>query len=108
HGRAAADHVEHRYRLRNHAAHRRADDRRHDLLDAADADRDPGDFRTGEGHWVEEHGRFRRLPTADRLCCRTTKSSRACRMIKLDKELTGPTFFPLDVEAVTKSGGPSN
>ncbi len=31
HGRAAADPVEHRHRLRDHAAHRGADDRRHDL-----------------------------------------------------------------------------
>ena len=34
HGGPAADHVEHRHRLRNHAAHRGADDRRHDLVDA--------------------------------------------------------------------------
>ena len=45
HGRTAADHVEHRHRLGDHAAHRGADDRRHDLLDAADADRDSGDLR---------------------------------------------------------------
>ncbi len=52
HGGFAADHVEHGYRLRDHAAHRRADDRRHDLLHAADADRDPGDFRLGHGFWA--------------------------------------------------------
>ena len=49
HGRTAADHVEHRHRLGDHAAHRRADDRRHDLVDAADADRDPGDLCAGQG-----------------------------------------------------------
>ena len=48
HGGPAADHVEHRHRLRDHAAHRGADDRRHDLVDAADADRDPGDLRAGQ------------------------------------------------------------
>jgi hypothetical protein len=41
----AADPVEHRHRLRNHAAHRRADDRRHDLVHAADAGGDPRDLR---------------------------------------------------------------
>ena len=44
HGRPAADPVEHRHRLGGHAAHRRADDRRHDLVDRADAGRDPGDL----------------------------------------------------------------
>ena len=34
HGRAAAHHVEHRHRVRGDAAHRRADDRRHGLVDA--------------------------------------------------------------------------
>ena len=48
HGRPAADHVEHRHRLGDHAAHRRADDRRHGLVDAADADRDSGDLRAGQ------------------------------------------------------------
>ena len=49
HGRAAAHHVEHRHRLGGHAAHRRADDRRHGLLDAADPHRHSGDLRPGEG-----------------------------------------------------------
>ena len=44
HGRPAADHVEHRHRLGGHAAHRRADDRRHGVVDAADADRHSGDL----------------------------------------------------------------
>ena len=48
HGRPAADHVEPRHRLRGDAAHRRADDRRHGVVDPADADRDPGDLRAGE------------------------------------------------------------
>ena len=56
--RPAADHVEHRHRLGDHAAHCRADDRRHDLLDVADADRDPGDLWAGEG--VSVTGRARR------------------------------------------------
>ena len=53
HGRTAADHVEHRHRLGDHAAHRRTDDRRHDLVNAADADRDPRDLRAGQrgGVW---------------------------------------------------------
>jgi hypothetical protein len=49
HGRPAAHHVEHRRRLGSDAPHRRADDRRHDLLDAADADRDSGALCVGEG-----------------------------------------------------------
>ena len=49
HGGALADHVEHRHRLGDHAAHRRADDRRHGLVDAADTDRDPRDLRAGQG-----------------------------------------------------------
>ena len=48
HGRTAADHVEHGHRFGNHAAHCCADDRRHDLVDPADADCDPGDLRAGE------------------------------------------------------------
>jgi hypothetical protein len=49
HGGPAADHAEHRDRLRDHAAHRGADGRGHGLLDAADADRDSGDLRFGQG-----------------------------------------------------------
>ena len=56
HGGPAADHVEHRHRLRDHAAHRGADDRRHDLVDAADADRDPGDLRAGKGLPIAARG----------------------------------------------------
>ena len=48
-----------RHRLGGHAAHRRADDRRHDLVDAADADRDPGDLRPGQGLPVAERGPHR-------------------------------------------------
>ena len=48
HGGALADHVEPRYRRRGDAAHRRADDRRHGLIDPADADRDPRDLRRGQ------------------------------------------------------------
>ena len=53
HGRTAADHVEHRHRLGDHAAHRGADDRRHDFVNAADADRDSGDLCAGQrgGDW---------------------------------------------------------
>ena len=39
HGRPAAHHVEHRHRLRGDEPHRRADGRRHDVLDRADPDR---------------------------------------------------------------------
>ena len=48
HGRAAAHHVEHRHRLGGHAAHRRADDRRHGLVDAADPHRHSRDLRSGQ------------------------------------------------------------
>src|SRR6267378_3750533 len=51
HGRPAADHVEHRHRLRDHAADRSADDRRHDLIDPADADRDSGNL------WIDKRER---------------------------------------------------
>lgn len=44
-----ADHVEHRHRRRGDAPHRRADGGRHDLLDAADADRDSGPLRADRG-----------------------------------------------------------
>jgi hypothetical protein len=37
HGRPAADHVGHRHRLGGDEPHRRADGRRHDLVDGADA-----------------------------------------------------------------------
>ena len=50
HGRpTAVDHVEHWHRIRDHAAHRRADDRRHDLVYAADAGRDPSNLWLGKG-----------------------------------------------------------
>ena len=49
HGGLGPDPVEHRRRLGGDAAHRRADDRRHGLLDRADADRDSGGLRAGEG-----------------------------------------------------------
>ena len=45
HGRAAADHVEHRRRFGSHAAHRGADDRRNGLFDHPHAGRDPGHLR---------------------------------------------------------------
>ena len=48
HGGAAADHVEPRHRRRGDAAHRRADDRRHGVVDLANADRDSGDLRGGQ------------------------------------------------------------
>ena len=49
HGGAAADHVEPRHRRRGDAAHRRADDRRHGVVDLAHADRHSGDLCGGEG-----------------------------------------------------------
>jgi len=49
HGRPAADHVEHRHRLGDHAADRGADDRWHGLVDPADADRDSRDLWAGQG-----------------------------------------------------------
>ena len=49
HGGAAADPLEHRFRLRGDAADCGADDRRHGLVDGADAGRDPGRLRPGEG-----------------------------------------------------------
>ena len=45
HRRTAADPMEPRHRLRGYAAHRRADDRRHGVLDDADADRHSRDLR---------------------------------------------------------------
>ena len=48
HGRSAADPVEPRDRLGVDAAHRRADDRRHGLLDRADAGRHPRDLCGGQ------------------------------------------------------------
>ena len=48
HGGPAADHVEPRHRRRGDAAHRRADDRRHGVVDPADADRHSGDLRGGQ------------------------------------------------------------
>ena len=49
HGRTVADHVEHRHRLRGHAAHRRADDRRHDLVDHPHPGRHSGDLCVVKG-----------------------------------------------------------
>ncbi len=54
HGGPVADHVEHRHRFRDHAADRGADDRRHDLVDLADADRDSRDLWTGEGFRIAD------------------------------------------------------
>jgi hypothetical protein len=48
HGRPAADHVEHRHRLGGHEPHRRADGRRHDVVDRADAGGDSGDLCAGQ------------------------------------------------------------
>jgi len=48
HGRVAAHSVEHRNGFGSHAPHRRADGRRHDLIDGADAGGDPGDLRAGQ------------------------------------------------------------
>jgi Cu(I)/Ag(I) efflux system membrane protein CusA/SilA len=48
HGRPAAHPVGHRYRFRSDEPDRRADGRRHDLIDRADAGRDSGDLRAGE------------------------------------------------------------
>ena len=47
--RPAAHPVERRHRLGSHAAHRRADDRRHGELDPAHLAGDPGDLCAGEG-----------------------------------------------------------
>jgi hypothetical protein len=47
-GRSAPDHVEPRHRRRGDAAHRRADDRRHGLVNITDADRYSGDLCGGE------------------------------------------------------------
>ena len=56
---AGAHHVEHRHRQRGDATDRGADGRRHDLVDAADADRDPGDLHAGAGA-AGGHGDARR------------------------------------------------
>ena len=48
HGRPAADHVGHRHRLGGDEPHRRADGRRHDLVDGAHAGRDPGAVCAGQ------------------------------------------------------------
>ena len=45
---AGADHVDRRHGRRGDASHRRADGRRHDLVDRTDADRDPGDLHAGQ------------------------------------------------------------
>ena len=44
HGWSVAHHVEHRHRVGGDAAHRRADDRRHGVVDVADAYRHSGDL----------------------------------------------------------------
>jgi hypothetical protein len=48
HRGSAAYLVEHRNRVRSHTAHCRADGRRHDLVNASDAARNPGNLRPGE------------------------------------------------------------
>jgi hypothetical protein len=48
HGRPAADHVGQRHRLGGDEPHRRADGRRNDLVDRADAVRHPGALRAGQ------------------------------------------------------------
>ena len=48
HGRSAAHHVGHRHRLRSHEPHRGTDGRRDDLVDGADARRDPGAVCPGQ------------------------------------------------------------
>jgi Cu(I)/Ag(I) efflux system membrane protein CusA/SilA len=49
HGRTPANHVEPRHRGGGDAAHRRADDRRHGVIDVADTDRHSVDLRGGKG-----------------------------------------------------------
>ncbi|MDP9809479.1 Cu(I)/Ag(I) efflux system membrane protein CusA/SilA [Rhizobium tibeticum] len=49
--------LEHWDRIGNHAAHRGADDRRNDLLDASHPGGDPGDLRVGKGLAVAFQGR---------------------------------------------------
>ena len=56
HGRPGADPVEPRHGLRSHAAHRRADDRRHGVLDRADARRHPRNLCGGERLAVARDG----------------------------------------------------
>ena len=57
HGRPAADPVVDRHRLGGDAAHRRADDRRHGLVDHPDADRHPGYLRLAKGFRLERADR---------------------------------------------------
>ncbi len=54
HGRAPAHPLEHRRRLRGDAAHRRADDRRHGLVDDPHADGHSGDLCAGQ--WLAVAG----------------------------------------------------
>jgi hypothetical protein len=44
-----SDHVEYGHGLRGPATHRRADDRRHDLVDYSDTRRNPGRLRADQG-----------------------------------------------------------
>ena len=75
HGRTAADHVEHRHRFGDHAAHRGADDRRYDLLDAADADRDPGRVRPPQRFWIARRPRTKSARCGD---CEAIEGSPTC------------------------------
>ena len=57
HGRAVADHVEYRHRLRSDAAHRGADDRRNALVDGSHVDRHSRRLRSDQGLGIAEHAR---------------------------------------------------
>ena len=72
HGRPAADHVGHRHRLGGDEPHRRADGRRHDLVDGADAGRDPGALCAGQGVGAAARGAQGRRAAA-------TRTGRRCR-----------------------------
>jgi hypothetical protein len=50
HGRAIADHVEHRQRLGSNATHRRADDRRNGGIHGSNLESDPGLLSGDQGH----------------------------------------------------------
>ena len=76
HGGPGPDPVEHRRRLGDHAADRRADDRRHGLLDPADADRHPGDLRPGQGVAAAGGGFFQSRDRSEIRC------SRGCEMTR--------------------------
>ena len=66
HGWAVADPVEPRCRRGGDAAHRRADDRRHGLIDRPHAGRDPGDLRHGQGDAIAVKGARRRCKCRSR------------------------------------------